>query len=432
MDAIANALRGQAVDLGAETRGPLSALRGCPQSVAFHAEGDVATHTEWVYDLACERAEAYLRDGGDPVQASTLRLAALLHDAGKPATTTRVADGVYASRGHDLAGAALFGEIAHTHPVVADLPLGARAGTQALIRDHMWAYAADRLSRGAALRMTHDTDPRLLAALWDCDARGRVCDDVRDVEDRVGYARLVLDDVGAEQPDRFGVLALADPARASSPRAWREVFRAVANGEITDVGAAAAALAAAERHSMGGSLTYTIGLPGLGKSTWAREVWQPATDGVVLSAEGSRRRDRRAATSQVLSLIPTLLARGADICVDATHLVRTTRDVLVAYAGRYGAAVHAAYFHGRLALALDRQRTRPSADAVPDGRVAAMTRALRWPTPDEYQTLTVVEPGGAMWDYAPVTRWLTSDEAARLAPVTAATWTGRVAEARRR
>lgn len=261
---------------------------------------------------------------------------------------------------------------------------------------------------------------------------GRVCDDVQDVADRVAYARLVLEDFGTDRPDCFGLLELADPARVSSPRTWRETFRALVDGELADAGAVAARLAAAERHSTGGSLTYTIGLPGLGKSTWARQVWKPATDGVVLSSGGSRRRDRRTATAQVLSEIPKLLADGADICVDATHLVRETRDVLVTYAGRYGAALHAVYFHAPLALSLARQGTRPPADAVPAATIAVMARKLHWPTPDEYQTLTVVEPGGAMWDYTPVTRWLTGELAARQAPVTAATWAGRAKEARRR
>jgi predicted kinase len=100
-----------------------------------------------------------------------------------------------------------------------------------------------------------------------------------------------------------------------------------------------------ERHSTGGSITYPIGLPGVGKSTWAREVWAPATGGVVLSSEGGRRRDRKAAAAAVLQQIPEQLAAGRDICVDATHLLRETRDVITTFAGRYGADLPAVYFH---------------------------------------------------------------------------------------
>ncbi len=49
MDAIENAIRGLGVDLTSESRPELADLRGCPQSKAFHAEGDVAVHSprEW-------------------------------------------------------------------------------------------------------------------------------------------------------------------------------------------------------------------------------------------------------------------------------------------------------------------------------------------------------------------------------------------------
>jgi hypothetical protein len=39
MDAIEAALRGDPVDLDRETRPELAALRGCPQTEVFHAEG---------------------------------------------------------------------------------------------------------------------------------------------------------------------------------------------------------------------------------------------------------------------------------------------------------------------------------------------------------------------------------------------------------
>jgi hypothetical protein len=34
-----------------------------------------------------------------------------------------------------------------------------------------------------------------------------------------------------------------------------------------------------------------------------------------------------------------------------------------------------------------------------------MASKLRWPTPDEYQTLTVVEPTRASWAYTTQSRW---------------------------
>ncbi len=203
----------------------------------------------------------------------------------------------------------------------------------------------------------------------------------------------------------------ADPADHGAdqdsvdPRAWRETFRALVEGSLRSAGAVSARLYAAAQHSTPASLTYTIGLPGTGKSTWAREVWAPATGGVVLSSEGARRRDRRAAFAQVVQQIPEHLAAGRDDCVDATHLLRETRDVLITFAGRYGVPLHAVYFNAPLSLSLKRQSTRPDSDAVPAAAIRTMAAKFRWPTPDEYQTLTVMEPNRTSWEYTTHTRW---------------------------
>jgi predicted kinase len=430
MDAIEAALCGDSVDLARETRPELAALRGCPQTEMFHAEGDVAEHSRRVYDLACEHADLLSgalapADTGPAIasQQQALRLAGLLHDLGKPATIKENGPGQWSAHGHDLEGARLVSGLFATHPALLRLPLGLYASVHALVRAHMWTYAGERIDAGAALRLSHVSHPQLLMALWDSDSRGRICEDPAEVADRVAFAGLVLEELDAARPDSHGLLDDVTARNSVSPRAWRETFRALVEGGLTDVGAVGARLAAAERHGTGGSITYTIGLPGVGKSTWAREVWAPATGGTVLSSAGGRRRDRRAAAAAVLQQIPEQLAAGRDICVDATHLLRETRDVVTTYAGRYGADLHAVYFHAPLSLALKRQTTRADADAVPSATIQAMARKLRWPTPDEYQTLSVVEPTGKAWAYTTESRWL-SDPVAIAAHPVRAEWPG--------
>jgi predicted kinase len=430
VDAIESALHGGAVDLRIETWPELAALRGCPQTVAFHAEGDVATHSSWVYELACEHADSFAEaaklDPDDTVgadeQGAALRLAGLLRDLGKPATTKESGPDRWTAHGHDLEGARLVSSLFATHPALLRLPLGVYASVHAMVRAHMWSYAGDRISSAAALRLSHVNDPRLLMALWDSESRGRSCPDAADLAKRVGFARLVLEELDAARPDSHGLLDQLTDRASVSPRAWRETFRALVQAELPDVGAVRAHLATAERHSTGGSITYTIGLPSVGKSTWAREVWAPATDGVVLSAEGGQRRDRRTASSAVLERLAEELAAGRHVCVDSTHLLRETRNTLITYAGRHGAALHAVYFRAPLSRALRRQALRPSAEAVPAAAITEVARELRWPTPDEYQTLSVVEPNGRAWAYNPESRWLTGSAASLEHPVTATPW----------
>jgi predicted kinase len=422
VDAIETALQGGVIDLLAETQPELAALRDCPQTVAFHAEGDVAEHSRLVYELACEQAEL-LVGGANGEQAMALRLAGLLHDVGKPPTTRESGPGRWSAPGHDLEGAQLVSGLFATHAALQRLPLGVYASVHAMVRAHMWTYAGERIGAGSALRLSHLTDPRLLMALWDSDSRGRICADETEVAERVAFAGLVLEELDAVRPDSYGMLDHVSDRRSVSPRAWRETFRELLLGGLSNAGAVGAHLAAAERHGTGGSITYTIGLPGVGKSTWAREVWESATGGTVLSNDGARRRDRRATAAAILRQIPELLAAGRPICVDATHLLPETRDVLVTYAGRYGAALHAVHFRAPLSLALRRQRSRPADDAVPADAIRAMARKLRWPTPDEYETLSIVEPDGTSWAYTPESRWL-ANTASRVEFPVRTPWTG--------
>ena len=76
----------------------LERLVGCPQNPDWHPEGDVWEHTLGVTDGA-----ATLRSG-DEFDDLVLMLAALCHDLGKPATTSRTPEGKIISHGHDVAG----------------------------------------------------------------------------------------------------------------------------------------------------------------------------------------------------------------------------------------------------------------------------------------------------------------------------------------
>lgn len=77
----------------------LEALVGVPQDPEWHPEGDCWVHNQMVIDEA-----ARLRDGGADDEA--LMFGALLHDVGKPPTTSTV-DGRVRSPNHDVRGVEL-------------------------------------------------------------------------------------------------------------------------------------------------------------------------------------------------------------------------------------------------------------------------------------------------------------------------------------
>jgi len=88
----------------------LLATRGCQQPRKFHTEGDVWKHTLLCFDIAT--SAAFRRRYGVPT--TTLLVAILLHDIGKPPTQlTPKRDGTDRIRfsGHDVAGAQLAANI---------------------------------------------------------------------------------------------------------------------------------------------------------------------------------------------------------------------------------------------------------------------------------------------------------------------------------
>ena len=74
-------------------------LKGSPQPLKYHPEGDVWNHTLLVIDEAAKRRH-------QSSDALTFMWAALLHDLGKPGTT-KIKNGKIISYGHDTLGAKL-------------------------------------------------------------------------------------------------------------------------------------------------------------------------------------------------------------------------------------------------------------------------------------------------------------------------------------
>lgn len=140
----------------------LSDLIGCEQNPEWHPEGDVWTHTCMVLDNA-----AQLRDQLPEEDRLTFMLAALLHDVGKPSTTTPD----LSAHGHDAAGVPLavsfLERMTNNSRLMQDVPN--------LVGLHMrpGQLTSSNAGDGAWKRLSRKVDMNVLGFLSKADSAGR-------------------------------------------------------------------------------------------------------------------------------------------------------------------------------------------------------------------------------------------------------------------
>lgn len=365
----------------------LAALYDCPQEEAVHGEGSVGRHTEMVLEATEEILKG--EPGLDPTIA---RLAAVFHDVGKPATTRQTSNGRWAAPDHHLAGFWMLGPLFDTNPDLAALGRETKTAVRTLVREHLWAYQIERVSRGAAIRASHLVDPRHAYALWRADTQGRISYDQERLAETVEYAWGMMGEMGAQEPGarpyEAEVCEMLGRERLGA-EVSAELLRGVVRDQINSVGQAMAY--AAEREKRGeGQLIYTVGLPGVGKTTFATK-YAEETGAVRLSQDAARRRDRAKLASENWRQLEGLLRGGKTVIVDATHIERRQRDPLIAVAARQRAEVVAVIFEAGLGYSVAAQQGR--VEAVPREAIVRMAENFRYPTPDEYARSVVVAEG---------------------------------------
>ncbi len=221
----------------------LEALVGCPQDPEHHPEGDVWTHTRLVVDEARDVV-------GDLGRAhrTTVMLAALCHDLGKPATT-KVVDGHIRQLAHDRAGLeptrTLLDRL-HVHTIDG---FHARYQILALVDEHLVPshFYKDRghVTDGAFRRLARRVHCGLLARVSRADLLGRT-GAARQALAAEWFAirirELGLED-GPELPILLGrhVLEMGVPAGPEVGLITKAVYELQLDGEVRDLDAARAA-----------------------------------------------------------------------------------------------------------------------------------------------------------------------------------------------
>lgn len=164
----------------------VDAMRHTPQSVRWHAEGDVWAHTQMV----CESLVSLPEYRQLPqIQRQILFIAALLHDVGKP-VTTRQEGTEWVSPSHSTKGALLARYLLwREYGMCGTSELQAmREAVVLLVKHHSFPpYALEKeenvrkmISIAASAELVPDFSLKLLYLLAKADALGRECEDKDD------------------------------------------------------------------------------------------------------------------------------------------------------------------------------------------------------------------------------------------------------------
>lgn len=337
----------------------LTELADCPQDPKHHAEGDVLTHVMMVCDALHQIPEF---QACDPIEQQILAWAALLHDIAKPQCNQHWPDGGISSPGHALKGS-LWGRRLLWE---LDCPAEIREEVAGIVRHHMttfWALDREdpvRLARLISLRCR----PRLLALFSEADARGRVCQDLQNLLDRVNLFRELCQE--AECWD--GPASFVNPTTryAYFEGKWHDPQSAVYEEFRCQV-------------------TLLCGLPAAGKDTWLREhgpgdpvisldslrqqmgIRPDDSQGKVIEAARERARE--------------YLRAGQDFVWNATNVGQRVRQTCLNLFLEYGAKVRLVYLERPrpVMLAANQKRENP----VPLSSYQKMVQKWEVPEPTE-------------------------------------------------
>jgi len=365
---------------------PAGELAATPQDAAFHAEGDVWTHTKLAIEALVD-GPAYA--AADPAARRILAAAVLLHDIGKP-STTRLEAGKLTSRGHSARGE----NLARVALWRAGVPFALREHVCALIRHHQVPFFGVTRSPAEAARLAIRLSFLLrndwLTAVADADARGRRCADPADQVRIVDHCAL-----WAEHCREHGVLDMA--RRFATPhtrRVWIESEPGARDPEVPAYDDTAC------------EVTLMAGLPASGKDTWLR-THRPDLPVISLDRlRGELDVDPDDPQSEVIAAAREQARRylraGTSFAWNATNLTPSLRGQLLELFRGYRARTHIVYCEAAPDDLLTRNRSREA--RVPAWVIERMLQ--RWTVPDltEAHTLTYVVPllpGTVSWPPTP-------------------------------
>jgi putative nucleotidyltransferase with HDIG domain len=386
----------------------LAEMSDCRQDPVWHAEGDVLTHTQMVMDAALDEIEK----GGLSRSAShAVYLAAFLHDVGKPLTTMESIDGRIISTGHSKAGLSIARSILHR----LGTPYELRDQTLMLILHHMTGYRMvrrlqpDFTVNGINVEMkkyrqlSTDTDLRALYHLTRADWLGRYGTEIERVLDQMEFFCERSIHYGVWNRRFEGLLGEEDLKTIASSEKERarikhEMLLPCLEGRVQTREEAIEYIKSRPEMTRptDAHLYITVGVPGIGKSTWLAANLK---DVRVVSSDSKREElfndvnwqgDNTLVFAACYSDIENALVKGERVVLDATNIKPSQRGEFLNMARHHHAHTTIIYFDFPLEVAFERNAGRDR--RVPRSVIANYFDNLVPPRWTEAQELIVVSP----------------------------------------
>ncbi len=345
-------------------------MRQCRQDSEWHAEGDVWTHTLMVCEQVEKLAEYPLLDRSTQLK---LLFTALLHDAGKPATTMLDPEtNRLRSPKHSLVGASM------TRDLFRSLGGGLemREDTANLVRYHgRPPYLLDKARpEYEVIGLSCQLSNELLYLFALADSRGRAAINTTRAEETLHLWR----DLAMEHECYSSAYPFPnDHARFLFFRKPPESLHYTPHEEYRC------------------TVTLMSGLPGAGKDTWLARH-RPGLP--VVSLDGLREEMDVDATDNQGAVIQAARERcrehlraSRDFAFNATNITVSLRKKWIDLFADYGARIEVIYLEPSLPVIFRQNREREK--SVPESVIRKMLSNLEIPTAAEAHRVTLMEGG---------------------------------------